>query len=311
MRCTKPLHGYHGATNPVTGKPYFFITKLVPGDKEPVEIRCGQCTSCRIHKAQEWAIRICHEAKTTNDLHQPSCFLTLTYNDPSLPVDESISKKELQKFLKRLRKKIHPQQIRYYGCGEYGEKFGRPHYHLILFGYNFPDKELISRTSAGDLYQSDILEDIWKKGFCTIGEVTLESAAYVARYCMKKVNGKKEKDHYEHMTRYGQIVQLHPEFALMSKGLGYDWYRENTSDCFPTEFLVVTDKKGKPRKAAVPRYYKKKYEEEFPDEYFDMVENRKDVPREDLDPFELMRKGLAVDVKTHQVIQRMYEKGYS
>lgn len=220
--------------------------KLGNATKRP----CGACIDCRLDHSRQWAIRCYHEAQ----MYDENSFLTLTYNDDNLPKDGSISKKELQNFMKRLRQKIEPVQVRFFGCGEYGEKYDRPHYHLCLFGYDFPDKEIHStnfrRKSDPDiLYISEMLSEVWKKGFHTIGEVNLKTAGYAARYITKKHMGKLSNYVYD---------GLEPEFALMSRGqkkggkggIGKPWFDKYWMDCYPKDFVTINGKKHKP-----PKYY--------------------------------------------------------
>jgi hypothetical protein len=198
-----------------------------------------------------------HEAS----LHKNNSFITLTFNNENLPKNHSISKKDLQKFFKRLRKKMSPETMRYYACGEYGERNNRPHYHAIIFGYDFPDKQLYTVNDGIALYRSKTLESCWKYGFSTIGEVTFESCAYVARYVMKKrkgdddtedKNGKTNKQHYELLDeKTGEIHQLEPEFCLMSRkpGIGSDWLLKYKSDT-DKDFITLRGVKMK-----LPKFY--------------------------------------------------------
>ena len=110
-------------------------------------------------------------------------------------------------FLKRLRRAYPDAVIRYFGCGEYGEELGRPHYHLCIFGFDFPDKVFHKMSCGFKLYRSETLNKLWSHGHCLIGALTFESAGYVARYCTKKVTGALADDHYKGRT---------PEFALIS-----------------------------------------------------------------------------------------------
>jgi hypothetical protein len=154
----------------------------------------------------------------------------------------SLSKRDLQLFFKRLRKQLcFP--VRYYAAGEYGDKTFRPHYHVCLFGYDFPDRVLFKRTDVGDLYISQSLIDIWGKGHCLIGGLSFESAAYVARYCVKKIVGKDADAHY---------AGRQPEFALMSRrpGVGAGWLAKYGSDVYPSDQLIVRGFPSKP-----PRYF--------------------------------------------------------
>jgi len=206
-------------------------------------VPCSRCMGCRMDRAKEWGTRIQHESK----LHEASSFLTLTYNEEHLPATGSLSIREVQLFLKRLRKAIEPTRVRYYLCGEYGPEFARPHYHVILFGYDFPDKTKWRKAPSGHmLYRSKTLEAAWPLGHCEIGSVNSTSGAYVARYCLKKITGPPAEDHYSGRE---------PEFALMSTrpGIGCGWFQRFETDAFPSAFVIVNG-----RKTAVPRYYRNK-----------------------------------------------------
>lgn len=182
-------------------------------------------------------MRCVHEAS----LHAQNCFITLTYNDENLPADESLNKEHWQLFMKRLRDKIKPIKIRFFMGAEYGENqdvnslstIGRPHYHAILFGYDFPDKELYKNSDNGPIYTSEILSKVWGKGFVTIAEMSFDTAAYVARYCVKKINGEPAELHYQKVNPItGEITNLQPEFALSSRrpGIAHDWFMKYKSD---------------------------------------------------------------------------------
>lgn len=151
-------------------------------------------------------------------------------------------------------------------AAEYGEEYKRPHYHACIFGYDFPDKTLWKVRDGIPIYTSDLLERVWGKGFCTIGDVTFESAAYCARYVMKKINGKKadqidEKTgltHYERVHPYtGEICQVEPEFNGMSlkPGIGAGFFDKYTNDIFPWDHCIVNGYENRP-----PRYYDKLFE---------------------------------------------------
>ena len=205
---------------------------------------CGQCMGCRIERSRQWAIRCVHEAQ----LHKENCFITLTYSPEFLPEDGTLVKEHFQKFMKRLRKRFG-SGIRFFSCGEYGKKLQRPHYHAILFGFDFPDKELFCVRNGERLYISKVLQELWPYGISSIGSVSFESCAYVARYCTKKITGKKAKEHY------GDRL---PEFTLMSRrpGIAANWIEEFSDDVYPHDFVVTS--KGK--KVRTPRYYDKRME---------------------------------------------------
>lgn len=245
-----------------------------------MDVACGQCMGCRVDRSQVWAARIVHEAQ----MHDENSFITLTYSDENLPPDGSLVKSHFQKFMKRLRKKFEPRRIRYYQCGEYGDQLGRPHYHAILFGLDFEDKQLLGEENGESLYTSPMLTQVWGLGFTTVGAVTFESAAYVARYAMKKVTGHKAEDHYLRCDENGVAYWLEPEYATMSRrpGIGREWYEKYKSDVFPSDEVPVP---GRGVHKGVPRYYetllkdedeitwedvkrrRKAYREENPDEY--------------------------------------------
>lgn len=218
----------------------------------------------------EWAARVHHEAQ----LHEHNCFVTLTYNDENLPYDESVSVYEHQCFMKRLRKAFNPG-IRFFMCGEYGDKNWRPHYHYCLFGMNFPDKKAWKSTQRGDiLFTSQELEKIWGKGFCTIGSVNYQSAAYIARYVMKKVSGRKARDHYKWIhPKTGEPLERTREFLRMSlrPGIGHEWFKRYKSDVYPHDFIVIDNRKYTP-----PRYYDKLYQISSEEDFHKLKLKRED-----------------------------------
>lgn len=208
-----------------------------------MSVPCGQCIACRLNKSREWGIRISNEARYYDD----SIFLTLTYNDEHLPADGSIHKRELQLFLKRLRKLISPDKIRYFGCGEYGGCFCRPHYHIIIFGLSGFDSRVFSNhVAVKNGYYVDC--KAWDKGFVHFGNVTEQSGNYVARYTLKKVKGKDAKEHYEDLG-------IEPEFAIMSlkPGIGTQFMAQFRSDLLRDE--AIMSRSGFVR---MPRYYRDK-----------------------------------------------------
>lgn len=209
-----------------------------------------------------------HEAS----LYEQNCFLTLTYDNEHLPRDHSLDITHFQKFMKRLRKK-YPQRIRFYHCGEYGEGNGRPHYHALLFNHDFADKTLWQKTTNGDLlFRSESLERLWPLGLSTIGTVTFESAAYVARYIMKKQTGPNSIDHYTWVDEHGEVHQLRPEYTTMSRrpGIGADWLKKFKGDVYPDDVVVLDNKKYRP-----PRAYDAHHEVMAPEDHKKLKRRRK------------------------------------
>lgn len=222
----------------------------------PMSVSCQQCVGCRLERARQWAVRCEHEIS----LYERNCFITLTYDDYYLPDDESLQLRDVQLFMKRLRKRFGAG-IRVLYAGEYGEQNRRPHYHAILFNFDFDDRKPFKKLASGfTVDTSDTLNDVWGLGFTSVGSATFESAGYCARYCLKKVNGDMAEAHYRHVTRYGVEVQLTPEFAHMSQGIGREWLARFEGDVFPADQVV--SRGG--RLSKPPRYYEKKFGERCP-----------------------------------------------
>lgn len=207
-----------------------------------VKIKCGQCYGCKRERMRQWAVRIMHETETA----KASSFITCTYNNQSLPKDGSIDVRHWQLFCKKLRKRIGP--FRYFHCGEYTDPPPkgnlRPHYHAAIFGYDFPDREYFKSNKHGDpLYTSAFLEKTWGRGFCTVGNLDFNSAAYVAGYTLKKITGKKAKAHYNGRK---------PEYVTMSRrpGLGTEWFNKFHKDVYPRDEVIT---RGHPTRP--PRFY--------------------------------------------------------
>lgn len=154
--------------------------------------------------------------------------------------------RDFQTFMKRLRKRFSDKKVRYFHCGEYGEKYGRPHYHACLFGVDFPDKSVWREHNDQRYYVSATLSDLWTHGHSTIGEVTFESAAYVARYITKKVTGDRAAEYYEGRK---------PEYVTMSRrpGIAHNWFEKYKSDVFPRDEVIVRGKSVPP-----PKFYLQK-----------------------------------------------------
>ena len=155
--------------------------------------------------------------------------------------------------MKRLRSNQSPRKIRYYYCGEYGENTGRPHYHALLFNYSPKDKIVWSEREGNVLWTSEELTRLWGKGHVVIGEVTFETAAYTARYIMKKITGEGAQEHYQSLDREtGEIHQIRPEFSDMSRrpGIGAPWLEKYKTDVYPFDEVVV---RGRPMMP--PAYY--------------------------------------------------------
>lgn len=266
MPCFHPITAWYGrAFSQKTGRrSVVFRKELAYRPDEPFKINCLQCWGCRLDKSREWAIRCTHEAS----MHEENCFITLTYNDEFLPEWGDLCKEDFQKFMKRLRRHLSSDEfyrdypdwssrhIKYYMCGEYGERYQRPHYHACIFGFNFPDRYHWMGQGKFALYRSPMLEYLWRDvksgkplGCCAVGDVSFDSAAYVARYVMKKINGVMEEDYY----------QGHPkEFTLMSRKppIGKEFYDRYKSDMYPHGTVLLPNGSH----VKTPAYYDKMYD---------------------------------------------------
>lgn len=292
MACFHPLKGYRSKELTRNGK-----RKLTFNPKEAfidlqIEVPCGQCIGCRLDRSRQWAVRCMHEAS----LYERNCFITLTYEDKYIPENSSLRFTDFQLFFKRLRKKFG-EGIRYYHCGEYGERFSRPHYHCIIFNFDFPDKRLFSTNSRGDrYYRSTALEELWPYGISMVGNVTFESAAYVARYCLKKVNGKMREDHYQGRDS---------EYVTMSRrpGIGKMWYEKYKKNTYSTDSIVLNGKELK-----VPKYYDSLYEIEYPSDYR-RIQYLREKEREK-NPEKYSMRRLAVKEKIQQLRAKKLARPY-
>lgn len=293
MPCYRPLLGYRARTpNAATGK-YGIVFNVRYGDQNlPVNLPCGQCIGCRLERSRQWAMRCVHEASQ----HERNCFITLTYNDTHLPANASLRVEDFQNFMKRLR--FHyGSGIRFFHAGEYGENFSRPHYHACLFNHDFEDKILWRNERDVKLYTSEKLSELWEhKGFCTVGDVTFDSAAYVARYIVKKITGDRAADHYGDRK---------PEYTTMSRrpGIGKAWFQRFTTDVFPCDNVVLRGQMMKP-----PKYYDRLFELTNP-ESFAMVKASRKQQGKILEAKELPVR-LAVKEEVQLLRSQLLKRGY-
>lgn len=198
-----------------------------------VMVPCGKCYACIEKRSKSWAVRCCLEA----GLYSDNCFVTLTYNRSSLPIN-GVNLKDVQRFIKNLRNEFG-SGIRYFGAAEYGS-LGRAHYHLILFNFFPKDAKCLSQSPYGGFYYSSkTLDRLWRTkkklddgkyhqlGFVSVGDVSFNSCAYVARYCQKKIG--KELG----------VVGVNPEFSFMSRrpGIGEQYFRDHFDSLLATDTI--------------------------------------------------------------------------
>lgn len=294
MPCYRPLKAFKTLSGAVV-----FSEVRTKGDFHEIELACGRCVGCRLERSRQWATRCTHEAS----LWEHNCFITLTYDDDHLPSkyfwgwDErgnrvyagTLLYYDFQRFIRRLRKALgrggaflslpHDYAhtpvrshgapphtpIRFYMGAEYGERYDRPHYHACMFNLQFSDLRKFKEERGNTLYTSDTLTKLWGKGHCTVGELTFESAAYTARYIMKKQTGDNAKLHYKRIDREtGEIIQLTPEFNKMSlkPGIGAEWIQKYHRDVYPHGKVITRGFESNP-----PKYYDKLLKRNSPDEH--------------------------------------------
>lgn len=256
-----------------------------------VQVPCGQCLGCRLDYSRQWANRLMLEL----EYHDSAYFVTLTYDEDHAPVhwysdpatgeafsSLSLEPRDVELFLKRLRKKFKDDKIRYYIAGEYGETTFRPHYHAIIFGLHLSDLVPYKRSTQGFQYfTSESLTRVWSVkeskgsyaplGYAVVAPVTWETCAYTARYVTKKLTGPQ--------AEFYKLHNLEPEFARMSRGrkenggIGKQWYLDHPG-CAAEDYLFLkTDKGG--RKFRPPKYFRSLFELEDPEMAAELKERRR------------------------------------
>jgi len=283
MPCYKPLNAYRDLRINRSKIVFLKSGSSIPTKAEYLRIPCGQCIGCKLDRSRMWATRCIHEARS----HDHNSFITLTYDEKHLPPDLSLVKSHWQQFVKRLRRHFEYHYgitgIKYLHAGEYGEEHKRPHYHACLFGIDFPDKKPYKTYDDISLYTSNILDTIWGMGFTTTGDVTYESAAYVARYTVKKINGPKANIpdkktgllHYERTHLHtGEVVEVIPEYSTQSRnpGLGKKHLTKILPDIYPWDEVIINGHPTRP-----PRYYDDHYEKTHPEEMEKIRQRRIEV----------------------------------
>ena len=298
MTCYHPRKGFrYGET--INGKPNYIICSNrvkhieIKGDRivkvyddgiispfadkaitDYVQIPCGKCIGCRLDQSRHWANRCMMEASQ----YAYNCFVTLTYNDDHLPYSSSVDclgnerqtptlvKRDLQLFMKRLRKKFG-NGIRFFACGEYGEQSHRPHYHLILFNFDFQDKQFLYTKDGYNYFISDSLSKIWTNGFSIIGDCTWDSCCYVARYVTKKL--------YGDVAPYEEFNIVPPFLNCSNRpGIGRAYFEDNKED-----FIKYGEKylngSSESIRLISNRYTDKILASSFPQEFESFKEKRK------------------------------------
>lgn len=206
----------------------FGVKNKVSGETIPVP--CGKCPDCVKRRVSQWSFRLLEESKISSSSH----FITLTYDSKFVPITKngfmSLSKHELQKFMKRLRK-ANSEKLKYYAVGEYGTDKKRPHYHILLFNAKI-----------------ETIDPAWNMGYIDYGKVEGASVGYTLKYMSK-----------------GRWRPMHcnddrePQFAVMSKGLGLSYCTEESKRYHLSDLanhMCCVLRGG--QRICMPRYYKEK-----------------------------------------------------
>lgn len=274
MSCSQPSRLCpDGTYNPETGKPGYiyerfkkyttetslketkYMSSFLSNRPDIIEVPCGVCENCKADQAYEKAFRMMAEDKSSS----ASCVINLTYDDDHIPKYYDINKKtgevyltdnntlyypDVQDFKKRLQRhfKYHYDEdnIRSVVAGEYGDTYGRPHYHIVFYNLNIRDLVYRGKTKNGsDEYTSDTISKLWGKGFVTIGDFSRETAQYVSNYILKKIKGGESEAHYNGLGK-------RPEFVVSSlkPGIGADWLINHIEDYKKYGKLVIGTNSG-------------------------------------------------------------------
>lgn len=306
MTCFKPITVWTPTRSSLEQAPQqYYDDKKISFRERPnrrkITIPCGNCLGCRLDKANEWATRITCESK----MHSKNCFITLTYNNNNLPKNLELKKKDIQDFIKRLRYYYPDINIKYFGCGEYGPKGGRPHYHLAIFNWIPDDLKIYKQNQHGDnIFTSKKLYEIWGKGFAPVEDLNYTTACYIARYVQKKAGLEKNKREYTGEIeetkkideRTGKIFTyiinktktkqhlIQPEFILMSQGIGKDYWKKN-KELIKRNMGIPIKIQDKVKIKPIPRYFQKLWEKENSEELYHYkmkIQNRFEKSRSDL-----------------------------
>lgn len=255
------------------------------------QIPCKKCWACQLNYSAEWATRIMLEAKES----EYNWFITLTYDDDTLPIAEKTGAEidghivewendgtwtgtlypdDMKTFLNSLRKYFERKGhkgIKYYYCGEYGETTHRPHYHIILLHCpldinSFYDTHIDSNFKAH--WKSKELDRFWAKGkdkkgniipkgIIDIAELEWSCAAYVARYCTKKLMNAPKEDYLS--------IGKYPEYVRMSKGIGFKYYEKHKNEIYANDEMIMKTVKGNTGSFRPPKAFDRKFEEKDPE----------------------------------------------
>lgn len=261
--CTRPNRGYE---NPEGGRPLFGFEGKKRGLREQ-DFPCGNCPECQKNYYTDWATRGSFEL-----LHwECSLFITATYDEEHLPPDRSLKKSDVQKLIKRIKKKFRSSSenpIRQIYCGEYGTLTLRPHYHIILFNCDFADKKKHYISPQGhQVFTSETLTRLWGKGNIEFGIAQPASIAYLFKYILKK-KSRKEKLLPYNLEIDGVTYDVAHEFIESSRNPGIGAYTRD-SQSLNKGYLTVQGVRKK-----LPKYFLEYLKKNRP-EVYEKIQDRK------------------------------------
>lgn len=230
-----------------------------------MQVRCGKCFACVEQKSKEWIFRLNQEYKQSNG----ALFITLTYDDEHMPKGAWCNKKDIQNWLKRLRKKIYPIGLRYFLVSEYGPTTGRPHYHALLFGMH--ENMLTDKN-----FFKEVIQDTWNKGFVQVGILKPGGINYTAGYIIGRcdfVNTLKQRFPHCDINVIKLLFNKYRPFVLMSRnpGIGFNFVTDSVKEYFNNVCEnIYHDEQGFVH--VLPRYYEEKI---FDEEHKAILSERK------------------------------------
>lgn len=252
-----------------------------------IEVACGQCVQCRLDYSKQWAERCYFESL----FYEHNYFITLTYDDEHNHLGKfgnySIDKEDVRKFIKNLRDYFKRHYdfsgIRYFGCCEYGDITFRNHVHIIFFNLPIPDLTIDFTDENGQVFHkvnkmdgsfylfSQIISDIWGKGFICIADCNFNTSAYVSRYVLKKQTGKNSK---VYLNEFG----VEPPYLFMSNrpGIGSRFFDYNLQKLMDDPHLYIPRDNSSPLVTSLPRAFKKKLKVINPQWYEDFTERSRE-----------------------------------
>lgn len=255
MQCFHPIPAWRLPDGSVVLEEGLSGPSVEPGFHVP----CGKCVGCRLERAREWGVRCEHEIKVSG----PSSCVTLTYAPEYLPADGNLNHRHFQLFMKKLRKSGLFFRPRYFMCGEYGEIDSRPHFHSLLFGVWFDDRQYWRTVNGNKYFRSKTLEKFWTMGHCEIGPADFKAAAYIARYGMKQVNNEWSITPYGRVDlKTGEVKPTVPAYCRMSlkPGIGAGFFFKYRQEIVDFDHVIQD---GRP--SSLPRYYDKLIEKDDPE----------------------------------------------